>query len=105
MTIKNTSLQTTSTQIFIASTGQHAITTIFFCNVSTITNIIDAYAVPYGENPSPSTQILKDVSLPSGETFSMDSERFILEENDALYAKCSPYDDAITVTISSVATS
>jgi len=105
MTIRNTQLYTTATEIFFATTGQHAITTIFFCNNSTMTNKISAYAVPSGSNPSASTQILSDIELPIGETFSMDRERFILEENDKLYASSYPLDQGIVVTVSSVATS
>lgn len=102
MAIQNTQIQTIPTNIFLA-VGQQAVTTMLFCNVSTVTNTITLYAVPFGSNPEPGTMMLNGVVLPAGETFAMDSERFVLEDNDALFAKCT-VNNAITVTISSVAT-
>ena len=102
MTIRNTSIQTIPTQIFLA-VGQQAVTTMVFCNVTTVTSVINLFAVPYGSNPGPATQMLNDVVVPPGETFSMDSERFVLEDNDALYADATA-NNSITATISSVAT-
>ena len=102
MAIKNTQVQTIPTQIFLAE-GQQAVTTILFCNVTTVTNSVSLFAVPFGGNVGPTTQILNTVVLPGGETFAMDSERFVLEENDAFYAQASS-NNSITVTISSVST-
>jgi hypothetical protein len=102
MTIRNTQIQTIPTQIFLAE-GQQAITTIFFCNVTTATSTVSMFAVPFGGNPGITTQVLSNIVLPPGETFSMDSERFVLEDNDAFYAQ-SDANNAVTVTISSVAT-
>ena len=102
MAISNTQIQTIPTNIFTAI-GQQAITTMLFCNVTTVTNTVTLYAVPFGSNPAPNTMLLNAVVVPGGETFAMDSERFVLEENDALYAKSSD-NNSITVTISSVST-
>ena len=102
MSIVNTQVQSVDTQVFLAA-GQQAVTTIVACNVSTVTSTLSMFAVPYGGNPGPSTQILNNVVLPGGETFAFDKERFVLEDNDAFYAKSS-IANAITVTISSVAT-
>ena len=102
MAIANTQLQTIPTNIFTAD-GQQAVTTMLFCNVTTVTNTITLYAVPFGRNPEPGTMLLNGVVLPGGETFAMDSERFVLEDNDAIYAKASS-NNSITVTISSVST-
>lgn len=102
MTIRNTQVTTIPTQVFLAD-GQQAVTTIVCCNVSTQTSTISMYAVPLGSNPNVTTQILKDVVLPPGETFAFDKERFVLENNDAFWAQ-SDVNNAITVTISSVST-
>ena len=102
MSISNTQVLTGPTEIFRAD-GQQAVTTIVFCNVTTITNTLSVYAVPRGGNPGPTTQIVSEVILPGGETFSFDSERFVLEDLDAFWAQCT-YDRAITATLSSVAT-
>jgi hypothetical protein len=102
MSIVNTRVQSIATPVFLAA-GQQAVTTIVACNVSTVTSTLSMFAVPYGGNPGPSTQILSNVVLPGGETFAFDKERFVLEDNDAFFAQAS-VSDAITVTISSVAT-
>lgn len=102
MTIRNTQVQTIDTQIFLAD-GQQAVTTMMFCNVTTQTQTLSVFAVPFGGNPGNSTIVLKDVSIPPGETFALDSERFVLENDDAFFAKASS-NNSITATVSSVAT-
>ena len=102
MSIINTRVQSIATPVFLAA-GQQAVTTIVACNVSTVTSTLSMFAVPYGGNPGPSTQIINSIVLPAGETFAFDKERFVLEDNDAFFAQAS-VSDAITVTISSVAT-
>jgi hypothetical protein len=102
MAIVNTQVQAIPTQVFLAA-GQQAVTTIVACNASTLTCTLSMFAVPYGGNPGPSTQIISNIVLPGGETFAFDKERFVLEDNDAFYAQASG-SNLITVTISSVAT-
>ncbi len=102
MAINNTQVTTIPTQVFLAD-GQQAVTTIVCCNVSTVTSTLSMYAVPFGGNPGVTTQILKDVVLPPGETFSFDKERFVLDDNDSFYAQ-SDQNNTITITVSSVST-
>ena len=102
MAILNTQVQAIPTPVFLA-TGQQAVTTIVACNVSTVTSTLSMFAVPYGGNPGITTQIINNIVLPGGETFAFDKERFVLEDQDAFYAQSSVA-NAITVTISSVAT-
>jgi hypothetical protein len=102
--ITNTQISsTTTTQLFLSS-GQNAVTTIFFCNVTTGTNAtVNVYVVPSGRNANASTQIMNALSLPAGETFVLDTERLILENGDAISAQVSNT-NAITTTVSSVST-
>lgn len=102
MTILNTQVATIPTQIFLAN-GQQAITTMIFCNVTTVTNNLSVFAVPFGSNADPTTQILKNVEIPPEETFVMDTERLVLEDNDSIFA-LSKISNGIVATISSVAT-
>lgn len=103
MAISNTQVATIPTQVFLA-TGQQAITTVMFCNVTTGTNAtVSFFAVPFGGNAGVTTQVLNQLSLPAGETFSLDKERLVLEDGDALLAQ-SDVNNAITVTVSSVST-
>jgi hypothetical protein len=104
MAIKNTQIASaTTTRLFLAS-AQQAITTMIFCNTDPVTDAsFDVYVVPYGTNANPTTQIMKGVPLPAGETFVLDTERLILETNDAIYAQASE-NLIITATISSLTT-
>ena len=105
MTIKNELLQSVDTPVFVAD-GQNAVTTVLFCNVSnTQTVSVNFFAVPFisAKNPGPSTQILNGVVLTPGETFAMDSERFVLEDGDVLYGTAS-VPNTVCVTISLVPT-
>jgi hypothetical protein len=102
MTIRNTQIATIPTQVFLAD-GQQAITTMIFCNITTQTNLLSVYAVPFGSNADITTQIIQDVEIPAAETFVMDTERLILEDNDSIFA-LSLFNNGITATISSVAT-
>lgn len=103
--ITNTQVASTTTSRLFLASGQTAVTTVIFCNVTTNTNVtIDGYCVPNGSNANSSTQIMKALPLTAGETFSLDSERLILENGDALYAQAS-VGACITVTVSSLQTS
>lgn len=102
--ITNTQVPSATTaQVFLA-TGQQAITTMIFCNTSGVTDTaLNVYVVPFGSNATPSTQIMKSVPIPAGETFVLDSERLILEDGDAIYAQAT-VNNLITATVSSLAT-
>lgn len=104
MAIKNTYLASTSvTQVFSA-TNQTAITTAIFCNVTTNTDVtVDVFAVPFGSAALPQTQIMKAVPLTGGDTFVLDTERLILEQNDTIWAQAST-SNCVTVTISTLVT-
>lgn len=104
MAITNTQLASaTTTQLFLAN-AQQAITTMIFCNTDALINTtFDVYVVPYGSNANPTTQIMKSVPLPAGESFVLDTERLILETNDAIYAQAAD-DLIVTATISSLTT-
>lgn len=78
----------TTSQIFL-STGEIAVTTMIFCNVTTgTTALLDVYVVPLGQNPGGTdpNQIMKGVILPPGETFVLDTERLILAGGDSIFA-------------------
>lgn len=103
MAIINTQVQKTATQLFLAD-GQYAVTTMIFCNVTTVTNTLSVYATTTtNPNPGPTTQLVNEIVLPGGESFSFDTERFVLELGDGFYAQCTN-DNDITATISAVST-
>ena len=102
--ITNSTVDSLTTTLVFQATGQQAITTLIFCNTSEVSDTtLDVYVVPFGSNATPGTQILKSIPLPAGETFSLDTERLILENNDAVYAQTT-VPNIVTATISSLAT-
>ena len=102
--ITNTQVYSTSTRIFLSS-GENAITTVFFCNTSDILDSeLDVYAVPSAGVISSGTQIISKLALPASETFVFDLEKLILENGAALWA-ASTENLVITATVSSVRTS
>jgi hypothetical protein len=104
MAINNTIVASTTTTRLLLATSQQAVTTMIFCNASASTDAtVSVYAVPYGSNPSVATQIINKVEIPATETFVLDTERLILENNDAIYAQASE-PNTITATISSITT-
>lgn len=69
------------------SNNQNAVTAIMFCNNSPINTSLSMWMVPSGQALATSMQVLAGISMPAGETFSIDSERFILENGDSVYAQ------------------
>jgi uncharacterized protein (UPF0548 family) len=103
MAIRNDTLTTAGNNIFLCPADQeHAVTCVVFCNTSASTETISVYAVPSGvANVSTSSQIIKNLELPAGETFTFDTEKFVLTGGDRLHATCSA-NDAVTATVSSM---
>lgn len=104
MAIQNTQLNSTSVLQVFSATNQTALTTVVFCNISASTNTtVNVYAVPYGGAINGSTQIINALPLTAGETFVLDTERFILEQNDSIWVQ-STASNCVTVTVSSLVT-
>lgn len=104
MAITNSQLSATAkTEVFIAS-GENAITCIILCNTSPTTDAtVSVWAVPAAIAAGDANMILNEVSLPAGETFSMDTERFILSDGDSIQAQASQ-NLIVTATVSFVQT-
>lgn len=105
MAITNVTVQSTAlTRLFLA-VGEQAVTTMFFCNQSTLSDcLIDIYVVPAGKAVSSASQIIKSLPLVKTETFVFDAEKLILEPDDSIWAM-STVDQIVIATISSVRTS
>jgi hypothetical protein len=103
MAIKNTAVGTgTPTNIYTAN-GENAITTIMFCNTAVIDTNITVWMVPAGQSLNNNMMILNSVYMPAGETFSMDTERFIFADGDSAW--CQAVDsNTISATVSYVNT-
>lgn len=64
-----------------------AVTTIMFCNFGALNTNISVWMVPAGQALSNSMQILNAINMPAAETFSIDTERFILGVGDSVWAE------------------
>jgi hypothetical protein len=103
MAIANQTLTTSGLNIFLCPASQeHAVTCVVFCNTSVSTVTISVYAIPSGiGSVSSASQVIKDLTLPAGETFTFDTEKFVLSAGDRLHATCSA-NSAVTATVSSM---
>jgi len=101
MAIQQTTLTTSPQSVFTAS-ADTAVTIVNFCNTaSSIDTAFDFYVIPSGESAGSGTQVLNQVELTQTNTYVIDSERFILESGDALFASANN-DGIVTVTVSTI---
>ena len=96
----------TNTVVFQApALEEHAVTTMFFCNQSEVSDAtLDLYLVPGGSAVTTATQVIKSLPLPKTETFVFDAEKLILFNGDAIYAYASIH-QMVVATVSTVKTS
>lgn len=86
MALKSTILTDVPTKIY-QSDGCTAITTVYFCNTGAVTVNFNVYATPRLIVPDNTNLIYSQISLPCNDTFVLDTEKLVLEDGDALYAK------------------
>jgi hypothetical protein len=104
MAITNNLLIATAPTVVFTASGEQAITTMIFCNTSQTTNdLVTVWIVPSTQPLDISRMVMNQVSLPKGETFALDSERFVLSDGDTIQAQ-SAQNGIISCTISSMAT-
>jgi hypothetical protein len=105
MAIQNLTLNATSPGQILVSSGYKAVTAIIFCNNSLTTDAtVTVWLVPSGYAVGNNNMILNTISVPRGETFSIDTEKFILSNGDSVQAQASQ-NSIITATISFVSLS
>ena len=110
MAITSAAITTSTTTPVYTSTGSNAITCIVICNLfqfdagnpANHTTNFYLYAKHGGGAPSDVNLIVNGLPITAGETLSLDQEKLVLENGDALYAKA---DDGSTLvmTISTLA--
>jgi hypothetical protein len=104
MAITNSQLSSVAKTVLFAATGENAITCIIFCNTSLTTDAtVSVWLAKAGFPASASNQILNSIVVPAGETFSIDTERFILADSDSIQAQASQ-NLIVTGTVSYVST-
>lgn len=107
--ITATNLDTTSNIEVFDSEGENAITTLIFCNHDAATDaVINVWVVPGTGSPkakgtaSAANQILKDLTIVAGDTFVMDMEKLVLDDQDTIVAQANT-GNAINCVVSSMA--
>jgi hypothetical protein len=100
MAITNSQLSASgNTNVFVSS-GENAVTALIFCNTSNSTDAdINIWMVPNGFAAGDNNKIVHEVFLGRGETFSIDTEKFILGSGDSIVASATQ-NSIITATVS-----
>lgn len=93
-------------QSIFTSTGNNAITTMYFCNTGNVLAHFNVYAVPFTGNAEANTAIYFRVPLTIHDTYVMDTEKLVLEDGDSLWANVELVADmanlAVISTVSSI---
>ncbi|NBR61745.1 hypothetical protein EB118_16765 [bacterium] len=81
----------------------YAITSMFFCNLSSNPSNLTVYLVPVGSTPTNTTTIFKNLNISPLDTFALDTEKIILGNGDAIYAAATNTDMSVILSIVRVA--
>ena len=100
MAIAQGQIGTTSTTIY-TSTNNTAITVIFFCNTTASDATLSLNVVQSGGTSGVTNQIIKDLTIPAGDTYIMNAEKIVLANADTIQA-ISGTASAITASVSYV---
>lgn len=89
MAIVNQRLTTTQLDILEVPVGKsYAITNIMVCNTNSNSSGLDAdfdmHLIPDADSLGAKNMVVKQMTLPVGETFTFDSEKIVLGEGDKL---------------------
>jgi hypothetical protein len=100
MSIVNTSLNTTVSNIFVSSgTNGDAVTVMYFCNTNAAPTSFSLYIVPAGQTADSNTVVYTNKLITSGDTYIMDTERLLLDTGDMVQASANAA-GSITATVS-----
>lgn len=98
MSIINTALTTTASNIYVSS-GNSATTVIHFCNYTNNGATANVWVVPSGSTANSGTIIYSNVSLTAQNTLVVDTEKLILSNGDTIQANVS-VNGSVTATVS-----
>jgi hypothetical protein len=101
MAISNTTINT-NLQAIYTSTGDSAVVTGYFCNISANPATFSVHVVPNGDSAGSSNIIYSNVNLTAEDTYVWDTEKLILGNGDSIWAVASD-DGVIVATICNVA--
>jgi hypothetical protein len=101
MALTNVLVANTNTTIY-TSVGNNAITAMIVCNYGATTSNLTVYAVPNGGSAGNLTTIVYQLPIVAGETLSLDQEKLVLGNGDAIIAIAS-VTSMLTFTLSTLA--
>jgi len=101
MAITNTLLDTYPQEIY-HSYGETAVTTIYLCNTSGNTVIVDLHACKSNVAADSSNLIYYQLAIAAGDTYVIDTEKIILENDDTLQATSDTGSAAVVATTISI---
>jgi hypothetical protein len=102
MTIRSTILLgITSSILQVTENQQYAVTSMFFCNTTSINSILQVHLVPGDGSPTNENKIIHDLVISPGDTFTFDTEKIILDSKDSVQAQSQP-PGGISATVSYV---
>jgi hypothetical protein len=101
MAIQNTAVTNGAATSIYTSTGSSAITTIHITNFTGASVIANVFVVPNGSSAGNNTVVYSNHSITAFNTLIFDSEKFILDNGDAIMSNCSAA-DSLTATVSSI---
>ena len=85
--IKNVVIGNTVTDILGASAVQsYAGIGLYFCNTSSNNEIFSLHALQAGASVSDANMIVRNLSLPSGETYEFGAEKFLIQSGERIAA-------------------
>jgi hypothetical protein len=80
----------------------NALTTMIICNTSSSTTAtVTMYAVTNGSSASTTNMIINALSIPGGETVSLDQEKLVLGSGDFIVASCNQA-NLLSITVSTI---
>ncbi len=68
------------------STGESAVTTIFFCNTDSSSIDVTVWIVPIGDTLGDEHMIMKELTINATDTFAFGSERILMGASDTIQA-------------------
>jgi hypothetical protein len=106
----NSTLITTAGQDIFTCPGtpttderEYAVTCMMFCNYSSSDVLLNVWMLaPSPAAVGPVYAVIKDLSIPAGETFTFDTEKVVLATGERIRAQTVAGDDRLTVTVSSM---
>jgi len=106
MAISNVVLGTSNSTLYTSTVSGtqigNAITTMIICNTTPSTSAnLTLYAVPSGGSATSSTMIVNALTIPPGETVSLDQEKLVLGSSDTVQGFSSAA-STLTFTISTL---